>query len=72
MEEELGRLIRVPLREFWEGEADDFTPWLADEENISLLGETIGVELEVEAQERNVGPSELIFYVRIYQLTIGC
>lgn len=52
----LGRLIKVPLRDFWEGEASDFTPWLADEENIGLLGETIGVELEVEAQERNVGP----------------
>ena len=52
----LERLIKVPLREFWEGEASDFTPWLADEENIGLLGETIGVELEVEAQERNVGP----------------
>ena len=54
--EELGELIKVPLREFWEGEASDFTPWLADEENIGLLGDTIGVELEVEAQERNVGP----------------
>ena len=52
----LERLIKVPLREFWSGEASDFTPWLADEENISLLGETIRVELEVEAQERNVGP----------------
>ena len=52
----LERLIKVPLREFWEGEASDFTPWLADEENIGLLGETIGVELEVEAQEKNVGP----------------
>ena len=52
----LDRLIKVPLREFWEGEASDFTPWLADEENISLLGDTIRVELEVEAQERNVGP----------------
>ena len=29
MEEGLGRLIKVPLREFWEGEASDFTPWLA-------------------------------------------
>ena len=54
--EELGQLIKVPLREFWEGEASDFTPWLADEENIGLLGETIGFELEVEAQEKNVGP----------------
>lgn len=56
MEEELGRLIRVPLREYWEEEAGDFTPWLARDENIGLLSETIGVELEVEAQEGNVGP----------------
>ena len=54
--EELGELTKVPLREFWEGEASDFTPWLAREENIGLLGDTIRVELEVEAQERNVGP----------------
>ena len=52
----LERLIKIPLREFWDKENRDFTPWLADEENIGLLGETIGVELEVEAQERNVGP----------------
>ena len=51
----LGRLIKVPLREFWGKEDRDFTPWLADEENIGLLGETIGFELEVEAQEKNVG-----------------
>ena len=52
----LERLIKVPLRKFWGKEDRDFTPWLADEENIGLLGETIGVELEVEAQEKNVGP----------------
>ena len=51
----LERLIKVPLREFWSNEASDFTPWLAEEENIGLLGETIGFELEVEAQEKNVG-----------------
>ena len=51
----LERLIKVRLG-VWEGEASDFTPWLADEENIGLLGETIRVELEVEAQEKNVGP----------------
>ena len=52
----LGRLVKVPLREFWNNEATDFTPWLAGQENIGLLGETIGIELEVEAQEKNVGP----------------
>ncbi|MDH4183417.1 MAG: DUF4268 domain-containing protein [Nitrospinota bacterium] len=52
----LGKLEKVDLREFWESEAGDFTPWLAQEQNIALLGETIGLELEVEAQEKNVGP----------------
>ena len=54
----LGRLIKVPLRKFWEHEEDDFTPWLAREENISLLSETIRMELEVEGTEINVGPFE--------------
>ncbi len=52
----LGRLQRVELRQAWFGEASDFTPWLALPENIALLGETIGIELEVESYEKNVGP----------------
>ena len=40
----------------WSKEAGDFTPWLAQDKNLSLLGETIGLELELEAQEKNVGP----------------
>ncbi len=53
---ELGRLERVDLRKIWETEAQDFTPWLATEENLSLLGDTLHMELELEAQETNVGP----------------
>jgi hypothetical protein len=52
----LGRLQKVELRDFWTSEAGDFTPWLAQEENITLLGEAIGLELEVEGQEQTVGP----------------
>ncbi|EAQ78797.1 DUF4268 domain-containing protein [Blastopirellula marina] len=52
----LGRLIPVKLRDAWESEAGDFTPWLAEEENIALLSDTIGIDLEVEAQEKSVGP----------------
>lgn len=53
----LGRLSRVlDLRDYWAGEAQDFTPWLAAPENITLIGEAIGLELEVLAQEKNVGP----------------
>ena len=53
---ELGRLERVDLREVWASEASDFTPWLAGEENIAILGDVIGLDLEVEAQEKEVGP----------------
>jgi hypothetical protein len=52
----LGRLARVELRDEWVSEPADFTPWLAQPDNIALLGEAIGIELEVEAQEKNVGP----------------
>lgn len=51
----LGQLQRVDLREAWESESGDFTPWLASEDNIALLGEAIGMELEVESQEQLVG-----------------
>lgn len=52
----MGRLQKVKLREAWSDEAGDFTPWLAQEENLKLLGEAIGIDLECESQEKNVGP----------------
>ena len=52
----LGRIEKVELRTFWKKEDRDFTPWLAQEENIQLLSETIGIELEVQSQEEGVGP----------------
>jgi hypothetical protein len=52
----LGRLERIDLRDYWKKEDTDFTPWLAQEENIQLLSETIGIDLEVQSQEEGVGP----------------
>jgi len=52
----LGRLAKLDLRAFWKKEDTDFTPWLAREENIQLLSETIGIELEIQSQEEYVGP----------------
>jgi len=53
----LGRLTKIDnIRDIWPDEARDFTPWLAQENNIRLLGDTIGIELEVETQEKDVGP----------------
>jgi len=51
---ELSRLVRVDLREAWPNEALNFTPWLAQEENLGLLSETLGLELELEAVEKSV------------------
>jgi hypothetical protein len=53
---ELGRLEKVDLRSVFKTEAGAFTPWLAEEENLVELGKTIGLELELEAQEKEVGP----------------
>ncbi len=52
----LGKIEKVDLRDVWETEDKDFTPWLAQEGNINQLGEAIGIDLEVESQEKNVGP----------------
>ena len=52
----LGRLEPVRLRDIWTREAAEFTPWLTRPENLSVLGETLGIDLELEAQERSVGP----------------
>lgn len=53
---DLGRLSRVELRDVWTSESADFTPWLGREDNLAILAETLGLELEIEAQEKPVGP----------------
>lgn len=50
----LGALSRVDARNVWKDEARDFTPWLA--EHLSLLGEALGLDLELEDREVGVGP----------------
>jgi len=54
-EKQLGSLTRVELRDIWYDEAGAFTPWLATPENLQLLGQTLGLELEYEDQETRVG-----------------
>lgn len=54
MNKKLGKLNKVNLREYWAHEALDFTQWLAQEENIQLLSDEIGVSLI------NVRPEEAI------------
>jgi len=52
----LGRIDKLDVHEYWAGEASDFTPWLAQDENIALLSEELDAELEVQQTEQPVGP----------------
>ena len=60
---ELGRIVKIKnLREAWQHEAADFTPWLAD--HISELGGALGLELELQSQEAPVGSFSLDLLAR--------
>ena len=58
----LSEIERVDLRDIWPNEATDFTPWLG--EHTSELGEALGLELEVQAQEAPVGGYSLDILAR--------
>lgn len=51
--QELGQLEEVPLREVFDDEPNDFTPWLAD--NLDLLGEILDLNLTLVEIEGEVG-----------------
>ena len=50
----IDRLVPVPIREVWQDEARDLTPWLS--ENLDDLSEALGIDLELEGTEFRVGP----------------
>jgi hypothetical protein len=52
-----GSLKKLSLRDIWQNESTDFTPWL--QENISALSEALGMELEVKQREADVGDFSL-------------
>ncbi len=52
----LGKLERIPRRKAWAYESSEFTPWLAQADNLTLLAETLGLnELELVGMEHAVG-----------------
>ncbi len=51
----LGKIEIVNVRDVWKDEASDFTPWLASEKGLAMLGEMLCVELELIATERWTG-----------------
>lgn len=43
------------LKKAWSHEALEFTPWLAEDENLSALGEIIGINLVLKDTESSIG-----------------
>jgi len=51
----LSTLKKVELREEWKNEAADFTNWLAQDENLQLLSDEIGIDISFVQTEASVG-----------------
>jgi uncharacterized protein DUF4268 len=51
----LGKLVQGNLSDIWRSEAFDFTKWLAQKENLELLGDEVGIQITLLQTEANVG-----------------
>lgn len=58
MKKDLGKIKQVELREVWIKEPE-FTEWLAEEENLTALGDELGLELLLIKIEADVGDFSL-------------
>ena len=50
---DFGNIQKINIREIWQHEAQNFTPWLA--KNLEKLGKSVGMDLEMIEQEASVG-----------------
>ena len=53
---DFGAIKKVDVKSVWKNEQYNFTPWLAEEDNMVQLASALGLELEVEGVEVAVGP----------------
>jgi len=51
----MGKFERIELREVWAHEAQNFSQWLAQEENLSILSDAIDIDIILEELESPVG-----------------
>ena len=51
----LGKIEKIDVRDIWKNEATDFTKWLAREENLTLLSDEIGINMNLIKTEAGVG-----------------
>jgi len=57
MPSKLGTFKKMDVRTQWPKEDKDFTPWLAQDDNLAALGEALGgLDLELDTTEASVGP----------------
>lgn len=59
---QLGKIERIPVRDVWRHEALDFTKWLAQEENLTQLGEACSIDLEFVDVESAVGSFAVVVW----------
>ncbi len=55
MDKKLGQLHKVDLREIWPNEEYDFSNWLAEQQNLSLLSDEVGIQMRLLEKEAWVG-----------------
>lgn len=61
----LGKLKEIKeLRRVWPHEALDFTPWLAEEDNLALLADAVGLEITIDETEYSVGDFNVDIYAK--------
>ena len=59
----LGKIKKIDdLRTIWKHEARDFSKWLAQEDNLALLSETIGMDIILKETESSVGSFSVDLY----------
>ena len=61
----LGKLKEIKeLRKVWPHEALDFTPWLAEDDNLMLLADAVGLEITLDETESSVGDFNVDIYAK--------
>ena len=50
----LSKIKEISPKSYWHNEATDFTPWLAEEENLAQLSEAIFLDLELISTEEKM------------------
>ncbi len=63
--ENIGKLEKVELRDLWKHEERDFSAWLAQDENLAMLSDVIGVDISLIERESHVGGYSVDLYAEV-------